>query len=577
MPAIRRSAAVIVGLGLIVVTASCSPRPAARVGSTSPATATAGGTLHILRQGPATVWDPQRLSSGADTAFAGRVFQRTLTAWAPATRPDTLPDLGADLATDTGTPTSAGKSWTFTLRKDLAWQDGRSLTCSDVAYGISRTFATTAITGGSTQALDFLDIPRNPDGSSVYAGPYDGAGQGVFDKAVACDGRKLTFSLVRPVPDFNQVLALSAFAPVRADKDQGAQSATTVFSNGPYQLRGAWQPGRGGTFVRNPHWSSRTDPIRKARPAELVYEDGVPAEKVLSRIMTNAGTDASAVSADPAPQVLKNGILSNPGIMARSSNCRGPFIDYLLPNFSRPVMANPQVRKALAMATNRSAYVAALGGSSTAEATYSMINKSLPAYRATNPLKVPPAGDSARARALLESSGLTLPVAITVAHRQGAPADNAMAALKQGWQEAGFAVTLVGVQKDYFSKIASVPTSSGYDVIWAVGSAQWPSGSSVIPPLFDSRLNLSAGSSGQDYGRFESPAFNARVDATGVVPDAALREQAWADLADELTTTVAVIPLTNSRSTFVHGSRVVEYMDNQALFGTVDLATVAVR
>jgi len=315
------------------------------------------------------------------------------------------------------------------------------------------------------------------------------------------------------VPDFNQVVALSAFAPVRADKDQGAKSATTVFSNGPYQLRGAWQVGRGGTFVRNPHWSARTDPIRKARPAELVYEDGIPAEKVLSRIMTDSGSDASAVTADSAPQVLKNGILSNPEIRGRSSSPRGPFVDYLLPNFSRPVMANLQVRRALAMATNRSAYVAALGGAAAAEATYSLINKSLPAYRNVNLPNVPPRGDPARARALLQGSGLSLPVKITVAHREGAPANNAMAALQQGWQEAGFTVTLVGIEKDYFTKIASVPTSSMYDVIWAVGSAQWPSGSSVIPSLFDSRVNLSAASSGQDYGRFQSSVFNAGVDA----------------------------------------------------------------
>jgi peptide/nickel transport system substrate-binding protein len=577
MRARRSSAAVVVGVGLVLLSTSCSPRMAATAESISAAPVTAGGTLYILRQGPVGGWDPQRLNVGADMAFAGRVFQRTLTAWAPATRQDTLPALAPDLATDTGKVAAGGRVWKFTLRKDATWQDGKSVTCADVKYGISRTYATTQITGGLTYALDFLDVSRNADGSSTYAGPYDKTGQAAFDKAVTCSGRTISFKLGRPVPDFNQLVALSAFAPVRADKDRGGQSATAIFSDGPYMLKGAWQTGRGATFVRNPAWHATTDPIRKARPAEMIYQEGVPVETVLSRIMTNAGSDALAVTSDSAPQVLQNDILSNPAITARSSNPRGPFVDYLLPNFSRATMSHPAVRQALAMATNREAYVTALGGASAAEATYALINKSLPAYRDFNPLNVPPHGDVARAHTLLQASGLTLPVKITVAYRKGSPADNAMVALKQGWQDAGFSVTLVGIENNYFTKIASVQNSRSYDVMWAVGSAPWPSGSSVIPSLFDSRLNLSASSSGQDYGRFASAAFSARIDAAAMIPDASHREKAWGDLDKELAANVAAIALTNSKSVFVHGAGVTDYIDNQALFGTVDLATVSVR
>jgi len=576
MRARRSSLAVVMGLGLILVSASCSPQLAAK-DPISAVPARTGGTLYILRQGPVGMWDPQRLNVGADMAFAGRVFQRTLTAWAPATRQDTLPALAPDLATDTGKVSDGGRTWGFTLRNDVTWQDGKPVTCADVKYGVSRSYATTQITGGLTYALDFLDVAYNTDGSSTYVGPYDKTGQEAFDKAVTCSGQTITFKLARAVPDFNQVVALSAFAPVRSDKDRGARSVTEIFSDGPYMLRGAWQVGKGGTFVRNPQWHPGTDPIRKAHPAELVYQEGVPVEKVLSRIMTNAGPDSRAVTADSAPQVLQNDILSNPKIKARSTNPRGPFVDYLLPNFSRPTMAKLKVRQALAMATNRQAYVTALGGDSAAEATYAMISKSLPAYRDFNPLQVPPTGNVAKAHTLLQASGLTIPVPITVAYRKGAPADNAMAALKQGWQNAGFSVTLVGIEKDYFTNIASVAKSRHYDVMWAVGSAQWPSGSSVIPSLFDSRLNLSDSLSGQDYGRFDSPAFSDKVDAVSGIPEASHREQAWADLDKDLAATVAAIALTNSKSVFVHGAGVTNYIDNQALFGTVDLATVSVR
>lgn len=41
----------------------------------------------------------------------------------------------------------------------------------------------------------------------------------------------------------------------------------------------------------------------------MIYQEGIPVETVLSRIMTSAGSDALAVTADSAPQVLQNDIL----------------------------------------------------------------------------------------------------------------------------------------------------------------------------------------------------------------------------------------------------------------------------
>ena len=571
----RRSVLLVVAVALAL--SACSVSLASTVKPAPADKQPAGGTLYMLRLGPVDSWDPQRLYVTADMAFAGRVFERTLTAWAPATDQNTLPKLVPDLATDTGVMTNGGKSWSFTLRGSATWQDGRPVTCADVKYGISRTFATGQITGGPTYALALLDVPRNADGSSTYAGPYRKAGQPAFDKAVSCSGQTITFRLATPMPDFNQVLAQPAFGPVRSDKDHGADSRTQIFSNGPYMLRGPWVPSRGATFVRNPSWDSATDPIRGAHPGRIDFQEGIPVETAISRIMTTAGLDSFAVTADSAPPALQSNIMFTPAIRARSTNPRAPFVDYLVPNFARPTMANVSVRQALAVATNREAYIAALGGDTAAEATYAVINKSLPAYQDSNPLGVPPRGDATRASALLQASGMTLPVSITVAYRKGTMADKAMAALQQGWQSAGFRVTLDAVDKDYFTTIATVQNSRGYDVMWAVGSAEWPSGSSVIPSLFDSRVNLTATSSGQDYGRFASTAFNAKIDAAALVPDASDREKAWGKLDEELSTQVAVIPLTNQKSVFVHGTAVTSYIDNQALGGTVDLATVAVR
>jgi len=96
----------------------------------------------------------------------------------------------------------------------------------------------------------------------------------------------------------------------------------------------------------------------------------------------------------------------------------------------------------------------------------------------------------------------------------------------------------------------------------------------VIPSLFDSRQNLTPSTSGQDYGRFADPAFNAKIDAVTKIADASRREKSWGDLDIQLATRGAAIALSNQRYVFVHGAGVKNYIDNPALAATVDLATV---
>ena len=94
------------------------------------------------------------------------------------------PGLVADLATNTGTETDGGKTWKFTIVDDAKWQDGRSVTCEDVRYGISRNFARDRVAGGSPWPAALLDVPLVTDAAgldaSAYAGPYRRTGQALF-------------------------------------------------------------------------------------------------------------------------------------------------------------------------------------------------------------------------------------------------------------------------------------------------------------------------------------------------------------------------------------------------------------
>lgn len=536
-----------------------------------------GGTLYMLNLGPTDHWDPQRIYVGADIAFANRTFARTLTSFPPGKTQAEQSKLVPDLATDTGTISADGKTWKFTLKGDAKWQDGKPVVCEDVKYGVSRSFAQDQLIGGPTYAISYLDIPSKADGSSQYAGPYKKTGQELYDKAVTCEGQTITFRMKTPVRDWNQAVTFPAFGPFRQDKDQGAKSNYAIFSNGPYQLEGSWESNKGGTFVRNPNWDAKTDPFRKAYPDKIVYQEGIEVETAFQRIMADSGNDKFAVTQGTAPPALQAQIQSNPAVKARSANPNSPYVDYLAPNYKSPVMKNDKARQAFAMATNRDAYVTAYGGPSAATPTFSMINKELKAYQESDPFGTGSAGDPVKAKAVLEQSGMTLPVEITVTYRKRPVNDKAMQALLESWDKAGFKVSLNGIAQKYYSTIQEAGYANKSDVFWGGWGADWPSASTVIPPLFDSRPNLSEGGAGQDYGYFQDDAVNKQMDKTYLISDDDAREKAWGGIDQEIVKAAGTIPLINQKFMFVHGSGVKNYGVNTIYTGYVELADISVK
>ncbi|WP_299440680.1 ABC transporter substrate-binding protein [uncultured Phycicoccus sp.] len=542
---------------------------------------TRGGVVHALSLGPVTTWDPQRLASRSDMAFAGRVFARTLTAYAPSTDPQDQARLVGDLATDTGSPSDDLRSWTFTLRDDVRWQDGTPVTCEDVAYGISRTFATADITGGPTDALAVLSIPRNSDGTSTYTGPYATGsaaekGQEAFDKAVACDGQKLTFSLSTPIGDFDEMLTQPAFGPVKESADRGAESAYDVFSAGPYMLRDAWEPGRGGTFVRNPHWDAAADPVRKAYPDEIVYQEGLETQTVAQQVMADNDTGRQSVSLGSAPPAIQQHITAVPSLEERSVNPRTGIVDYLAPNTKSPVFKDPEVRRALAAATNRDAYVTAIGGTSAADPSLSVLPHALPASHDADPVGTGMRGDPERAKAILAEAGVDAPVKFTIAYRSDPTSDKAVAALVAGWQQAGFEPETRPIADDYFSTIADPDAAEEIDVFWSNWAPAWASASTVLPPLFDSTINLTDAGPGRDYGYFADSDLDEQMGKTAAIVDRAEREKAWADIDRQLLEQGAYIGLAERRALYIAGSDVRNLSANAVLGGVVEFADIAV-
>ena len=169
-----RKGATGLALGAVVAlaAAACSSSGGGGGSATSSAAAAPqkGGTLYILNLGPHNGLDPQASYVGADLEFAARAYARSLVTYSVGADSKLVPDL----ATDTGQMSDGGKTWKFTLVDTAKWQDGQKVTCDDVKYGISRTFATDVISNGPTYILQYLDVPEGRRRLVRLQGPLQG-------------------------------------------------------------------------------------------------------------------------------------------------------------------------------------------------------------------------------------------------------------------------------------------------------------------------------------------------------------------------------------------------------------------
>lgn len=563
--------------GLLAV-AACSgttaPSGGGGSGTGGGASAAKGGTLYYLTRRPSEHLDPQRTYIGRDLANENRLFYRDLVGFSLSTDVKEGTKPVPDLATDTGTSTEGGKVWSFTLRDGVKWQDGKEITCEDLKYGFSRGFATDVITGGPNYQLGYLDVPQK-NGLPIYTGPYKKGGQAEFDKAVTCEGKKITYRFNKPWVDFPLAIASLRFAaPYRADQDKGDQSNYAIFSNGPYKIQGQWKKGVGGTFVRNENWDPKTDNLRKALPDKIIFVEGLTNEIITQRLISDSGNDKFAVTDRRIPASMYTQIDSNPNVKSRATLVDSPFVDYVLPNFNR--MKDLKVRQALMTATDQNAYINAQGGEKYGRPAKSIVNPSLIGYKDNANFTMPPSGDPAAAKKLLQEAGVTIPYPITYTYNGGTTeVDNAAAGMKATWDKAGFKVTLQPLTDTYYDVIQN-PSNNKSDVIWGAWGADWPSQATDLPALFDSRINLTEKSNGQDYGNYKSDAVNKLIDEAALKPDLQSAATVYNQIDDQLGKDVAYIPLAIEKFYLLHGSGVTNYTQTPASNGYPELGAIGV-
>ena len=509
---------------------------------------TKGGTLYILTEAEQILHlDPQRNYTGEDLAFASAYLNRTLTQYTISKDNNEASQLVADAATDTGTTPDGGKTWEFTLKDGMKWEDGKDVTCEDFKYGISRTFATDIITDGPAYAMSMLDV-------TDYKGPYAGdtAGQASYDKAVVCEGNKITFNLANPASDFNYAVTLSAFAAVRQDADTGEKYDDSVLSNGPYKIE-SYEKKDKLVLVRNENWDPATDTFRGAYPDRIEYVFSVPGTVITERLMADAGDDQMAISPDGVDPAKLAVVFADAKFEKRRFNELDPYVRYYAINTKK--VPNVKHRQAILAAVNRDELRTIAGGEYAGDYADGVVKPNIGADYAPTGLwdgllgeAVTPEGNPELAKKLIADSGEPFPQPFVFDYGQSETNDKAAGSLVASLARAGIVVTLNPIEPGAYYGVVLDPEKQGSMSAGGWGP-DWSNASTVLPELF-------AANGGFNLSQWDDEAFLAESNAAKVITDRAEQAKAWQALSKKSMELALALPTRFGKEQRIHGSKV---------------------
>jgi peptide/nickel transport system substrate-binding protein len=587
--------ALTLGMTAALVVAACGGTPTsstpggsgAPVGTGPAGTAggpTKGGTLYMLQQSSNDQWnqiDPQRAYTGEDVAFFSATIYRSLVGYKYSRDDVESLTLVPDMATDIGRPNADASEWAFTLRDGLTWEDGSPVTCEDVKYGVSRTFANDIIAEGATYAVQYLDIPPNPATGdedpattpapeeaflSAYYGPYNKTGQDLYDKAVICDGKTITFKLNGPHPDFNFATTW-AFAPVPApgsplgNRDCGltyGQPGCLPVSSGPYKVE-SYSTGNGGKFilVRNDKYDPASDESgRKAYPDRWDVSFALDDIILDQRLIASAGDDAFAVcycqvQPQNLPTLFADAETALPEFAGRAISGFDPYVSYLWINVQK--VKNVKIRQAMMVALNREAYLTNIGGDFAGTYADGAIKPNIGQdYAPTNLYEasgvfgkaIPPAGDPELAKKLIGESGESAP-ALTYDFSDRPVNQRSAAIVIESLEKAGFTITPNPIASRYYATVFS----AGHDFGTGGWGADWPNASTVIAPLYTDK-------GGWNLSHVEDKDFEAQIDANVSELDRAKQAKVWQDMNKFAVEQAWIIPTFFGKTQTIAGNAV---------------------
>ena len=512
--------------------------------------AASGGTVRVLSSASAFVsLDPQRVYTTLE-ANVSNLITRTLTTF--QTTSDGESKLVGDLAEGTGKPSKDKKTWTFKLREGIKWETGSAITCEDIRYGVLRSFDAVSdepvITGGSPYPMDWLDV------DSKYRGPKaDGTGD--VGGVTCTNDSTIRFDLRKPIGNFPSATSLTSFAPVPKNNDTWEEYGDDPVSSGPYVLD-TYQPADdddkgSAVFVRNPHFDSKTDDVREAKPDKIVFNFGIDRDYAASQLIADNPEYANAVLFEDVPQTYIQQVLNDDELGARTVSDSGSSVSYLAIN-SRKV-SDVKCRQALRYAFNKRKYMEVSGGELSGMYATTMLAPNDPAHKDhdTYDLADAPQGNLDRAKELLAGNECPTELVLDVADSEESLTKAETIVTTYG--RLGITVKTNAIPpEEYYTQISQ--PDEQHDLAVAGWAPDWPGGSGIMPALFDGDLIKDGINS--NFSLLDDTEINERIDEASVEADPDKAHEMWGQLDADISELAVTVPISFNKITVLCGSNI---------------------
>ncbi|MEU0252716.1 ABC transporter substrate-binding protein [Streptomyces sp. NPDC006184] len=528
--------------------AAASTGPAADVPGAKP-----GGTMEVLQRDSYAHLDPGQIYVSNEGSLAS-LIHRGLTGYKATSNDGSKHEVVGDLATDSGTTTDGGKTWKYTLKEGIKFQDGSPITAKDVRHSIERLFAP-FINQGPTYLQQWLaDQPGTAYRNLLKGGPYKG--KHLPDSVLETpDPKTVVFHFKTPHPDLPYALAMSGYAVVseKGDTKQRYDKAPVV--TGPYKIQ-SFKSGKSMVLVKNTNWDPKTDPIRHQYVDRFTITFNQQYETSTKALLADSGADKAGLSLNnqvDAGNLSK--VLKDPNLKSRTVSGYQPFVGQMNINMSHPAMKDKTVREAIAYALPITPFVRAYGGNDAMEVAGGVISPTVSGYDAgfdPRGKKKKPSGDPDKARELLKKAG-KLNLKLTFGYINTPEGQQYSTAMAAGLEKAGFNVQRQEIPAEtYYDQVSKL--NNNYDIFHTAWGADWPSASTVIPPLYDGRL-IAEGA--QNYSQVNDPKVNSEIDRINKITDPVKSAAAWEKLDQYLVKDVVnVVPTGYYKQTQIAGSKV---------------------
>ena len=463
-----------------------------------------------------------------------RLYGRTLTMFNPVPGPGSA-DVIPDLAEDLGTPSDDGRTWTYTLREGLLYEDGTPITSQDVKYAVMRSIHKDVLVNGPTYFGDYLDLEDD------FVSPFEDP---ETDTAAieTPDDRTIVFHLKEPFGGFDYFAQLPQTAPVPQDQDTGIRYREHVVSSGPYMFE-EYNEGVGFTLVRNPNWDPAIDPNRPALPDRIEVTLNVNQDDLDNRIIS--GDLDVDLAGNGVAAAARTRVVNDESLLARADNPGAPRLWYTSINPNVAPLDNIDCRRAILYAVDKTDYQTAYGGQYGGDIATSVLPPQIPGYQEIDPYPngEDHTGDLDAAQAALEACGQPDGFAIKAAYRSDRPAEQQVAeALQQSLGRVGIELELVGYPTgDYFSTYAGDPEfrdSEGLGLMHNGWQSDWNDGFGFFSQIVDSRT-VRPGSSNLSVYIDE---VDQLLDQAVAETDPTAREAIWAQIDQRVMEEAVILP-----------------------------------